>query len=606
MNFTRKYGLLLALLMLISGAAAADGESTFATTTGKKLIEYGWDVPSPEYVRDHIREMEKRPFEGVIMRLPKRGGNVFDVSADPDLQDQIKVLSDIKWNKFTDNFLAMYAASTMDWYSESDWKKVLSKVQFNARAAKAANCVGLLFDPEPYGFNPWNYRKQKHADKYSYAEYSARVYLRGQQFMQTMQRQIPDVKVLMFHQYQMMYAVTHDFDPAKRQATLANAAYGLYLPFLNGMLSVINRDAQMIDGNENSYYYEKPEQFYHAYWQMRNGAKIHVPQSLRRKYETNEKTANALYVDHLFGYRNRFYVAKGMTPQEHAKWFEQNVYYGLQTTDEYVWLYSEKMDWWKDTNLPPGLENAIISAKRKLANGQSLGFSLDEVFAKAEQTLSRSLESKLERRSASVPHLTATQTPKIDGNLDEKIYTQLPWTDAFVGFLKPGEAQKLTAATRTFVAYDSKNLYIAFRCEEPNMKGQQIVSAARDGGIWGGESVEVSILQSGQPTSDANAKFYHFILNPTNDKWDALNTGTSNDKSYNPHWQSATAKSASRWTAEIAIPWQEIGMPGATSGTQIRANLARQRVSDNTELSSWSQFLTGFQEPQNLGTLTLQ
>jgi hypothetical protein len=448
MNLTRTCGLLLTLLpglLLAPSGARADGESTFSKTTGKKLIEYGWDVPAPEYVRDHIQDMEKRPFEGVIFRLPGGGGNVFDVTKNPDLQGQLKVLSDIKWNKFTDNFLAMYAASSMDWYSDSDWEKVLSKVQFNAKAAKTAKCVGLLFDPEPYGFNPWNYAKQKHAGQYSYDQYSAKVFQRGQQFMQAMQRQIPDVKVLMFHQYQMMYSVTHELDPIKRNNTLATAQYGLYLPFLNGMLSVINKDAQMIDGNETSYYYQKPEQFYQAYWEMRNGAKINVPQELQRKYETNEKAANALYVDHLFAYRDMFYAAKGMTPEERAQWFEQNVYYGLKTTDEYVWLYSEKMNWWTNTNLPPGLEKAVISAKNKLEKGQGLGFNMDGVFARAEKTLSQALRDKLQKRSAAVPHLDATQAPAIDGNLNEKIYQQIPWTEAFLGYVQPTKPVTLTA-----------------------------------------------------------------------------------------------------------------------------------------------------------------
>ncbi len=44
----------------------------------KKLIEYGWDVPTPAYVKEHIQEMEKRPFDGVIMRLAGKGrGNIF-------------------------------------------------------------------------------------------------------------------------------------------------------------------------------------------------------------------------------------------------------------------------------------------------------------------------------------------------------------------------------------------------------------------------------------------------------------------------------------------------------------------------------------------------
>lgn len=607
MKLRKTCGLLLALLpgFLLSAPRAAHADK-FSDTTGKKLIEVGWDTPSPEYVRDHIQDMEKRPFEGVIFRLDNGGGQIFDVTKNPDLSPQLKVLSAIKWNKFTDNFLTMYAASTMDWYSDSDWKIVLSKVKFNAKAAKAANCVGLLFDPEPYGFNPWNYAKQKHADTYSYAQYSDKAFQRGQQFMQAMQNQIPSIKVLMFHQYQMMYAVTHDWDPAKREATLASAQYGLYLPFLNGMLSVINKDAQMIDGNETSYYYQKPDQFYQAYWEMRNGAKINVPDNLKRKYETNEKAANALYVDHLFAIRDMFYVAKGMTPDERAKWFEQNVYYSLKTTDEYVWLYSEKMNWWTNTNLPPGLEDSVIAAKTKLQNGQDLGYSMDDIFKNAQTNLDNTLRDKLQKRSATLPHLDAAQAPTIDGQLNEKIYLQYPWTDAFVGYVQPGKSKTLAAATHAFAAYDNTNLYIAFRCDDPNMKAEQVAKGPRDGGIWGGESVEISILKPGQPTDDANAKFYHLILNPANDHWDGLNTGTSSDMSFNPDWQSATSVTATGWTAEIAIPWKEIGVTDAHSGLQIHANLARQRMSDTTEYSSWSQYVSGFQEPQNLGTFTLQ
>ena len=35
----------------------------------KKLIEYGWDVPYPYQVRKDIRNMEKKPFGGIIFRL---------------------------------------------------------------------------------------------------------------------------------------------------------------------------------------------------------------------------------------------------------------------------------------------------------------------------------------------------------------------------------------------------------------------------------------------------------------------------------------------------------------------------------------------------------
>jgi hypothetical protein len=215
--------------------------------------------------------------------------------------------------------------------------------------------------------------------------------------MEAMQSQIPDVKVLMFHQYQMLYAVAHNPDPAKREATLSAADYGLYLPFLNGMLSVINKNAQMIDGNEGSYYYQKPAQFYDAYWQMREGAKVNVPKELWGKYETNEKAANALYVDRLFSLRPEtfgYQISAGMTPEERAQWFEQNTYYALKTSQEYVWLYSEKMNWWTNKDLPPGLQNAVIAAKEKLMDGQELGYNLESTFANAQINLKKLLQDK--------------------------------------------------------------------------------------------------------------------------------------------------------------------------------------------------------------------
>src|SRR2546425_6926249 len=42
----------------------------------KKLIEFGWDEPSTEFLRAHIAEMEKTPFDGVVFVAPwkKPGG----------------------------------------------------------------------------------------------------------------------------------------------------------------------------------------------------------------------------------------------------------------------------------------------------------------------------------------------------------------------------------------------------------------------------------------------------------------------------------------------------------------------------------------------------
>jgi hypothetical protein len=52
--------------------------------------------------------------------------------------------------------------------------------------------------------------------------------------------------------------------------------------------------------------------------------------------------------------------------------------------NEYLWCYSERMNWWKNET-PPGLEQAIVNARRKIADHQPLGFEIDPLIAAAEK-----------------------------------------------------------------------------------------------------------------------------------------------------------------------------------------------------------------------------
>jgi len=47
-------------LVLSLPAFAAD------PTSGKKLIEFGWDEPDPAFMRAHLAEMEPTPFDGCV------------------------------------------------------------------------------------------------------------------------------------------------------------------------------------------------------------------------------------------------------------------------------------------------------------------------------------------------------------------------------------------------------------------------------------------------------------------------------------------------------------------------------------------------------------
>ena len=63
---------------------------------------------------------------------------------------------------------------------------------------------------------------------------------------------------------------------------------------------------------------------------------------------------------------------------ERFKLLEHNLYYGLKNADDYVWVYGENVDWWKN-KVPAGLEAALISAQDKVNSGQPLNFGWSAV-----------------------------------------------------------------------------------------------------------------------------------------------------------------------------------------------------------------------------------
>jgi len=353
----------------------------------KKLVEYGWDVPTPDYIRANIREMEKKPFDGVVFRL-KGGGNVLDpkpLDAAHYAEDYDNV-SNIAWEKFTDNFVIMWAASEQDWFNNEEWKVIEANTGLVARAARLGRCAGICFDPEPYGKNPWNYAEVAHKDTKSFDEYRVQVRARGAQFMRALQREFPNPQILSLYQFALFGEMCTPMDPAERAKKLEAHPYALYPAFLNGMLEAADPRATLTDGNENAYYYESPAPYYEAYHRMSQEVLYLVDQSLWPAYREHGLPGSALYVDQYFGLRaGTPTLGNKMTPEERSKWFEHNVYHALQSTGRYVWCYSERMNWWTNTDVPPGAVEAVQSAREKLRKGEGLGFDLAPIVEEAKK-----------------------------------------------------------------------------------------------------------------------------------------------------------------------------------------------------------------------------
>ncbi|MGO9202991.1 MAG: hypothetical protein ACLQM8_20935 [Limisphaerales bacterium] len=373
-------GTILALcLWLMAPGCRAAGPSTPGGE--KKLIEYGWDVPTPAQMRDGLAGMEKRPFDGIIFMLAG-GHNAFVTNAlEPaKFSEDERILRDLQFTRFTNNFVMIWGSppAGFDWFDDAQWKVVAANAQLLTRVAQAGRVRGICFDPEPYDFGLWEYRKQPGAAGHSFADYRAKVRQRGADLMRAFEQPMPGALILSFFHVSLFDRFA-DLPESERARRLARESWGLMPDFFVGMLEAATPEARFIDGNENAYYYKSREAYFRAYHAIRQRALDLVPPELRDKYGRQVRAGQALYVDQNFALRQpktEQYLSYRMTPEERAKWFEHNTYWALYTTDEYVWCYSERMNWWKDQT-PPGLEAAIVSARQKISEGKPLGFEIE-------------------------------------------------------------------------------------------------------------------------------------------------------------------------------------------------------------------------------------
>ena len=377
----------LCMTMLYVGYVSTQA-NTQAPKLPKKLIEYGWDVPTPVFVKENIEQMEKRPFDGLVIKL-KEGKQVFlhQPYDSKKFNQDLQSLKSTNFTKFTDNFVLMWATPEegWDWFSDSDWQASEQNIRLFAKAARAGRFAGIFFDPEPYGVNPWIYPNLPSAKDKSFEECWRQVRKRGAQFMQVLQQELPGVKVLFAFQLSYLSDFMDEADPKERMSQLSKVEYGLLAPFFNGMLDVTQPNTRLIDGNERSYYYTKPESFFESSKLIKEKLLTFVEPKNRSKYTLQVQAGQATYIDQLFAMRQPIesLLSYHLTTQERAKWLEHNIYYAFSASDEYVWFYSEQMNWWKN-NVPDRVEEAILSARKKINMKKPLGFSIQVMIEKAK------------------------------------------------------------------------------------------------------------------------------------------------------------------------------------------------------------------------------
>jgi hypothetical protein len=375
----------------------------------KRLVEFSWASPNTEEYNNNMELYESGPFDGISVKLRKEvgGGNIFMVDNCAAVSEEIKereyeLVKNIgEKSTLEHNFLVLYGASQMDWFSDEDWKLVEIYLRYAANLARIGKFKGILWDPEPYkpGKNPWRMSEQPDKGDRNYYDYYLQVRERGAQFIRIIQDEFPGLTILSlreFSDYQtaspFSQAILPLFDKKQSRIDLEGAWWALHLPFTLGILDAIDDDVVFIDGNEEAYYYTSALEYYKVRNELFNDTRALVPSSLHKKLKSNYYLGHAVSMDYIAGnwagFLNGFtYRLSGqgavLTPAQRALWFEHNMYYALKTADKYVWLYTEDANWWTGENIPEGFAEALEKARKKVEQVQSLGFEVEDMLEEA-------------------------------------------------------------------------------------------------------------------------------------------------------------------------------------------------------------------------------
>jgi hypothetical protein len=319
-----------------------------------KLIETGWDTPECPQLLANLDLYESRlPFDGTVLKLRNNNNrpqtnyllsyNAWHARLErlDYYSTAITALNTLipRCQKLTENFLDLKCQpGTDDWFQDGAWATNYENCKSIARVARDSGCKGIYMDTEHYSYgSPFSFLPTTTTIRdplKTFPEYQAKVYQRGQEFMAALQSVFPTIHILLTWGYYAAYSRVTPTLPLER------TAYALLPSFLDGMLDVTNNI--IYDGYEHSYGFKNASQFDAALAEFTPG---NYSQSLQ--FGQYYKPSFGLWLDY-----NR--VWDTVTPAHNffqpAQW-QSSLGYALAKTTKYVWVYSEKPNWYDGTML---------------------------------------------------------------------------------------------------------------------------------------------------------------------------------------------------------------------------------------------------------------
>ena len=327
---------------------------TFTAEAGPRLIntQQASFATRPEFVRDHFAHIETLPFDGLALStttgavLMKGTPRTYaEISAD------FAPLNGLAFTRMTHNFALVIVDRPADFFG--DWSATIENFRVLARVLREKGIAGIFFDNEEYAGKLFNYPDDCSDPTKSFEQYQAQARLRGRQVMQAIVGEYPGIVFMAFHGPYSSFSGTPEAVHRGQTDWQQDELRG---PFSVGLIEGLDSRSQFVDGGE-VYAYRSVADFQGSYdfrkTEIASAAADcpFIPGFLRPVWGQKVSISFGLY--------NYGFGGETMNPTILRTTLER----ALRRGDDFVWFYSEDLNWNAPGEVPQTWVNAVGGAR---------------------------------------------------------------------------------------------------------------------------------------------------------------------------------------------------------------------------------------------------
>ena len=156
----------------------------------------------------------------------------------------------------------------------------------------------------------------------------------------------------------------------------------------------------------------------------------------------------------------------------------------------------------------------------------------------------------------------AEQPPNLDGKLDDACWKRV---EPLSGFVKLKTGRPADYDSFAYLCYDDSYLYVGMKCPMPTGSKPKGQTRSHDSGsIFRDDIVEIMI-----DPGRSQDKYYQLVMNAYGATFDCSRAGAGQieDDTWNGEWHGKAHLAEGYWSAELAVPYHNLGITPRTSST---------------------------------------